>query len=762
MTAGAKPFQGKINRTRAQSEPWWPPVERAPKGSPNIVIILMDDMGFSDVGCFGGEIETPHIDALAARGVRFNNYTTHPICSPARAALLTGRNAHSVSTGWLANNNAGFPGYSGEIPHEAPTLAETLRAQGYATMMVGKWHNTPIVQSMPGSPKDSWPTQRGFDWYYGFMEGETNFFFPARLMLGNALLPIDEYPADFYTTDAWTDKAIEFVREHRTAAPGKPFFLYVANNAVHAPLQAKPADLAKYRGRYDAGWTALREARWKRQLEMGIIPPGTRLADSDPAIPPWSAVAPQDRELFARHMEVYAAMLDSADQNIGKLTRALQTSGDLDNTIFVFTSDNGGTFAGTPIGAFRNNRRYNGLPPQPIEEERKGLDLLGGPRSEALYPAGWGQVCNTPFPSSKTYTGGGGRRVAFIMAWNAGLKVGERHGVHGERGDLRSQFVHVTDVKPTLLELAGLKTLETINGVPAWQPQGKSFAAALRDANAPSPRTEQYYECWSNRAYYRDGWLARSLQKRGEPVDMDNWTLHHLNADFSESIDLRAQNPDKLRELTDAFDKAAWENLVYPLDNRSMVQKLADGATRGQPSGPRTFHAGGQTVHRGVVVPLIADRCYRIITQIQHGATDQGVLWSVGELIAGMVLYIEGGALRLFYNGFGEFSELPPAPLAAGAHEVVFDYEATGARKGRGRLLIGGKPAADWHALSPSLMGGFHEGLDIGLDRRCPVDWRLFEKHGVFRYTGTIAEVTIAPGELAHDSVLRPAAPVKA
>ena len=762
MTAGAKPFQGKINRTRAQSEPWWPPVERAPKGSPNIVIILMDDMGFSDVGCFGGEIETPHIDALAARGVRFNNYTTHPICSPARAALLTGRNAHSVSTGWLANNNAGFPGYSGEIPHEAPTLAETLRAQGYATMMVGKWHNTPIVQSMPGSPKDSWPTQRGFDWYYGFMEGETNFFFPARLMLGNALLPIDEYPADFYTTDAWTDKAIEFVREHRTAAPGKPFFLYVANNAVHAPLQAKPADLAKYRGRYDAGWTALREARWKRQLEMGIIPPGTRLADSDPAIPPWSAVSPQDRELFARHMEVYAAMLDSADQNIGKLTRALQTSGDLDNTIFVFTSDNGGTFAGTPIGAFRNNRRYNGLPPQPIEEERKGLDLLGGPRSEALYPAGWGQVCNTPFPSSKTYTGGGGRRVAFIMAWNAGLKVGERHGVHGERGDLRSQFVHVTDVKPTLLELAGLKTLETINGVPAWQPQGKSFAAVLRDANAPSPRTEQYYECWSNRAYYRDGWLARSLQKRGEPVDMDNWTLHHLNADFSESIDLRAQNPDKLRELTDAFDKAAWENLVYPLDNRSMVQKLADGATRGQPSGPRTFHAGGQTVHRGVVVPLIADRCYRIITQIQHGATDQGVLWSVGELIAGMVLYIEGGALRLFYNGFGEFSELPPAPLAAGAHEVVFDYEATGARKGRGRLLIGGKPAADWHTLSPSLMGGFHEGLDIGLDRRCPVDWRLFEKHGVFRYTGTITEVTIAPGELAHDSVLRPAAPVKA
>ena len=747
------PFQGKIERTRAASEPWWPPVKGAPKEAPNIVVILMDDMGYADVGCFGSEIDTPNIDALAARGARFNHYTTHPICSPARAALLTGRNAHSVSTGWLANNNAGFPGYSGEIPREAPTLAETLRAQGYGTMMVGKWHNTPTVQGMPGSSKESWPTQRGFDWYYGFMEGETNFFFPARLMLGNALLPIDAYPKDFYTTDAWTDKAIDFVREHRATAPDKPFFLYVAHNAVHAPLQAKPADLAKYRGRYDAGWTAMREARHRRQLELGIIPPGTRIADSDSAIPPWNEIPADARALFARHMEVYAAMLDSVDQNIGRLIGSLDASGDLDNTIIVFTSDNGGTFAGTPIGAFRNNRRYSGLPAQPLEDELKNIDLLGSPQSEALYPSGWGQVCNTPFPSSKTFTGAGGRRVAHIISWPKGITA---------RGVIRNQFVHVTDVKPTLLELAGLKTLETINGVAAWQPQGRSFAAVLRDAAAPSPRTEQYYECWSNRAYYRDGWLARSLQKRGEPIDMDNWTLHHLDVDFSESTDLRDRHPEKLHELIAAFDKAAWENLVYPLDNRTMVQKLADGATRGQPQGVRTFAAGGQTVHRGVIVPLISDRCYRISARLTHAASDQGVLWSIGELIAGVVLYIENGAVRLFYNGFGEFSELPPVALVAGEHEVVFDYEATGQRKGRGRILIDGVDGTGWQSLSPSLMGGFHEGLDIGLDRRCPVDWRLFEKHGVFRYAGTIAAVSIAPGALAADSVLQPAVPAKA
>lgn len=746
-------FGGRIGRTRAESEPWWPEVQHAPKGAPNIVIVLMDDMGYSDPGCFGGEIDTPHIDALAARGLRFNHYTTHPICSPARAALLTGRNAHSVSTGWLANNNGGFPGYSGEIPKEAPTLAETLRAQGYGTMMVGKWHNTPTAQSLPSSPKDSWPTQRGFDWFYGFMEGETNFFFPARLMLGNNLLPIDDYPQEFYTTDAWTDKAIEFVREHRTAALDKPFFLYVANNAVHAPLQAKPADLAKYRGRYDAGWTAMRNARHRRQRELGIIPPGTRLAESDPAVKPWDALAAEDQAFFARHMEVYAAMLDNVDQNVGKLTKYLDATGELDNTIIVFTSDNGGTFAGGPIGAFRNNRRNSGLPALAIEDERKDIDLLGTPQSGALYPTGWGQVCNTPFPSAKTYTGGGGRRVSFIISWPARLK---------DNGAIRSQFAHVTDLKPTLLELAGLSTLEKINGVPAWQPQGNSFVPVLFDAKAPASSSEQYYECWANRAYYRHGWLARSLQKRGEPIDMDNWTLHHLESDFSESTDVRDLHPEQLRELVEAFDRSAWENLVYPLDNRSYLQKLADGALRGQPSAQRTFPSGAQTVHRGIVVPLISDRNFRVHTRLSHASGNQGVLWSIGELIGGMVLYIEDDALRFTYNGYGELSNLTTSQLGAGEHEIVLDYEATGARRGRGRLLVDGTDRTGWHALSPTLMVGFHEGLDVGLDRRCPVDWRIYAKHGVFRYAGQINGVTIEPGEHAHDSVLRTGATAKA
>lgn len=729
-------FQGRISRTHAASQPWWPDAKRAPKGAPNIVIVYMDDMGFSDVGCFGSEIETPNIDALAARGLRFNHYTTHPICSPARAALLTGRNAHSVSTGWIAHN-AGFPGYGGEMPRDAPTLAERLSAEGYTTIMVGKWHNTPTALSLPSSPKDSWPSQRGFDYFYGFMEGETNCFFPARLMLGNALLPIDEYPDSYYSTDDWTDKAIGFVREVRTASPERPFFLYVANNAVHAPLQAKPNDLRKYRGHYDAGWTALRQARYERQLALGIIPPGATLAASDPFIPDWDEATAADRRLYARHMEVYAAMLDCVDQNVGRLVAFLDSLGELDNTIIIFTSDNGGTYAGGPAGAIYNNRR-NGLPDRPLAQERELVDLVGGPQSAPLYPTGWGQLCNTPFPTYKTYTGGGGRRVTYVMSWPAKI---------ADTGQIRLQFIHVTDVMPTLLELAGVPALPAIQGVPALPMHGKSFAPVLFDAAAPAPRTEQYYECWSNRAYYRDGWLARSIQKRGMPIDMDNWTLHDLREDFAESIDLSRSQPEKLAELIEAFDQAAWTNMVYPLDNRTVPQRFSDSPTRGRRPAPRTFTPGGQTVHRGIIVPLISKRNFRTAVRFACSADDQGVLWSIGDQIAGMVLYIEAGALRFYYNGFGDHGILPAVPLVPGEHTAVLDYEATGKLDGRGRLLVHGSDASGWHKLSPPLMAGFHEGLDIGLDRRGPVSWSIYEKHRTFRFTGSIKDVMIEPGE---------------
>jgi arylsulfatase A-like enzyme len=732
-------FEGKIGRTREESTPHWSARITAPKGAPNIVIIYMDDMGWSDPGCYGSEIETPHLDGLAARGLQFIHYTTHPICSPARAAFLTGRNSHAVGTGWLANNNAGYPGYSGEIPLDQATLAETLRAAGYETIMTGKWHNTPTPDTVASGSKHNWPSQRGFDTFYGFLDGETHFFFPSRLQLNNNLLPIDEYPRDYYSTDDWTDRAIEGIKELRNSSPTKPFLAYIAHNAVHAPLQSKPADLEKYRGRYDEGWTVMRQRRFERQRELGIIPPETKLPTSDPRVPKWDDTNPNDRELFARHMETYAAMLDCVDQNVGKLVATLRQIGELDNTIIVFSSDNGGTDAGGEIGMINNNRRYMGLPSSPIEQERGSISELGGPQSVSLYPTAWGEVCNTPFPSFKTYTGGGGRRVSFLLSWPAEL---------GESGALRDQFVHVTDVMPTLLDLAGVEPLTHVNGALAKPMDGMSFAQVLRDGDAQSPRREQYYECWSNRAFYRDGWLVRSIQKRGAPISMDNWTLHNLEDDFSESTDLRHQFPAKLDELVKAFDEAAWKNLVYPLDNRDRFQKFADSSPelRAAADMPRTFYPGTQTSHREDILPLIDNRSFNISVRVTHRADDQGVLWAIGDPIGGMVLYVESGQTHFHYNGFGDHITLPPFVLPPGEHRVTFDYEALGDRQGRGRVLMDDEDAVVWTALSPTLSFGVFEGLDVGIDRRGPVSWELYERQGAFAYSGKIRDVLVTPG----------------
>jgi arylsulfatase len=731
-------FEGTIGRTREESTPHWQQRAPARDGAPNIVIIYMDDMGWSDPGCYGSEIDTPHIDALAARGLQFTHYTTHPLCSPARAALLTGRNAHAVGTGWLANNNAGYPGYSGEIPLDQPTLAETLRAAGYQTIMTGKWHNTPTPDTVAAGSRHNWPSQRGFDTFYGFLDGETHFFFPSRLQLDNSLLPIDEYPRDYYATDDWTDKAIQAIKELRGASASKPFLAYIAHNAVHAPLQSKPEDLRKYAGRYDEGWTVLRERRFRRQLELGLIPEGTRLPVSDPRVPRWEDTDPRDRALFARHMETYAAMLDCVDQNVGKLVSFLQQLGELDNTIIVFSSDNGGTDAGGTTGMFNNNRRYMGLPGLPVERERGLVDELGGPLSVSLYPTGWGEVCNTPFPSFKTYTGAGGRRVSFLVTWPGEL---------ADRGVLRRQFVHVTDVMPTLLDLAGVPALERVNDAEARPMDGKSFAAVLRDPQAPSPRREQYYECWSNRAYYREGWVACSIQKRGEPIDLDNWTLHDLDEDFSESTDLADDHPEELAELIAAFDAAAWENFVYPLDNRDRFQKFADSSPeqRALADRPRTFYPGAQTTHREDILPLIDDRSYHISVRFDFDDGNEGVLWAVGDPIGGIVMYVEGGRLHLHYNGFGDATSLPPVAIAAGPHLARLEYEALGGRQGRGRVMLDGAAAVDWTPLSPTLSFGVFEGLDVGVDRRGPVLWELYERHGAFHYDGDITDVHVVP-----------------
>ena len=718
-----------------------PARQEAAPGSPNIVIVYMDDMGWSDPGCYGSEIETPHIDALAARGVRLTHFTTHPICSAARAALLTGCNAHAVGSGWLSNNQPGYPGYSGEIPLDATTLPETLRSAGYETIMCGKWHNTPAADNVPGGNKRSWPSQRGFDTFYGFMDGETHHFFPSRIMLGNQLLDIDAYPPDYYSGDDWMDRGIRFLQELRESHPAKPFFLYVANNAMHAPLQTKPADMDKYTGHYDCGWTETRRRRLERQKALGLVPPETRMAASDPRTPLWDATAPDLRPMYARHMEAYAGMLDNADQNVGKLVRYLDGIGELANTIIVFASDNGGTDAGGEHGLFNNNRRYSGLPNHPLEYEQAHAAELGSGRSIAVYPTAWGEVSNTPFPSFKSYTGGGGRRVSCIVSWPAQLR---------DAGAIRTDLMHVTDMMPTLMAMAGVPALAHNQGLPARAMDGLDCSAMLLGAK-PSPRRAQYYECWANRAFYRDGWLVRSIQVRDTPIDMDNWTLHHLDKDFSESEDLAARHPALLQELVTAFDEAAWQQLVYPLDNRGRPGKFSDVPAwlRERSNHPRRFLPGSQSVHRMDVVPMIANRHFRVVTRFRWSAGDAGVLWALGDVIGGIVMYAEHGALHLHYNGFGYPADLAPTALTEGERTATLEYEALGERRGRGRILLGETQAGAWQDLSPTLMVGLFEGLDVGLDRRAPVSWDLYKRHGTFRYSGRIHDVWLHPGPRA-------------
>jgi arylsulfatase len=735
-------FGGKVGLTLQESQPWWPPVKRARPGSPNIVVIYMDDMGYSDLGCYGSEIETPHIDAIARRGLRYNHYTTHPICSAARAALLTGRNAHAVGTGWLSTNNPGFPGYFGDLPFDAATLPEALRDAGYATVGVGKWHNS----NNSTVPNATWPTGRGFERFYGFLEGETSFFHPARLMLNNMVLPIDSYPADYYSTDDWTEQAMRFIKEIRNDQPQRPFFLYLAHNAMHSPLQAKPQDIAKYRGRYDEGWDVIRRRRLAKQKALGLVPPQTMLAPDDPSIPAWSDVPAEQRAMFARHMETYAGMLDCVDQNTGHLVALIESLGEIDNTVFVFSADNGATAAAGPAGNVHSNRRFSSLPPLPIAADLDNAHLLGTGQVTPLYPSGWAQVSNTPFPAYKTQTGGGGRRVPCIVSWPAKLAA---------QGQIVPQFAHVTDLMPTLLDMAGVAAPAHSHGQPAQPIQGVSQWPVLTQATTTPARSEQYYECWSNRGYYRDGWIAVSVQKLGQTIDFDNWTLHRQATDFAEGVDLRALYPDKLQELVAAFDREAWANMVYPLDNRSRVQKFQEIPPHLQPPkhNSRRFFPGAQTVNRSQIVPLIADRGYTISVNLEHRAKDEGVLFAIGDVTGGLVLYVEHGLLHLYYNGFGEHQRLTPMPMPPGRHTVGFGYRVLGSRKGQGMLQLDGQSAGAWQDLNPSLMGGFHEGLDIGIDRRGPVCWDLFQRRGNFRYTGALVDLVIDSSEHAPGSL---------
>ncbi|WP_242605972.1 arylsulfatase [Frankia sp. Cppng1_Ct_nod] len=748
MTTRSYPGHGAtVGRTVRESSPWWRQAARAPEGAPNIVIVLLDDMGFSDIGPFGAEIETPHLDGLADRGLRFTNYHTNPLCSPSRASLLTGLNPHRAGYGFVANADPGFPGFVFEIGDDVPTLAESLRAGGYATYAVGKWHLTKDATMNDGAPRSSWPLQRGFDRFYGILEGLTSLHFPHQLVRDNSPVHVDWYPEGYYLTDDLTDEAIGLVKGLR-ANSDRPFFLYLAHPAVHGPLQAKAGDIAKYRGRYDQGWDAVREDRFARQLAGGLFTPGTKLPprNSEPFhdVEAWDSLSAGDRELFARFQEVYAGMVDNVDQNLGRLLSTIEALGELDNTIVIFTSDNGGTGEGGGRGTrsyFKNFARNANMPAEWFRDVPRDLDTLGGPQSSIHYPRGWGMASNTPFRLYKTNTHAGGVRVPFIISWPRGL---------GEyASQIRTQYQYVTDVYPTLLELTGVTRPATRGGQPAKDLDGVSFADPLRSPEAASTHHEQYAEMVGNRSYYRGGWKLVTLHRFGRPHDEDPWELYDIRVDPTETEDLAADHPELVKELAEAWERAAWENQVFPLDDGTGYLWTARPESENAFVRPVTLLAGTPHLERYRSSLLIAFRSFKVEVRLDQADGDQGVLVAHGDQGGGYNLYVEDGRLFFAYNEYGLLTEVDAGPLQPGRREVTLRATAIPDFRWNFEVLVDGVAAGRLDNALMLIGMAPAQGIDVGIDRRSPVSWPLYQRQGFFPYTGDLTSVIYRPGEPA-------------
>lgn len=742
-------FGGSVGRTFGSSRPWWPSRPTAREGAPNVAVVLADDLGFSDLGCFGSEIATPSIDAIAAGGLRYANFHVAPLCSPTRAALLTGINSHAAGVGLVANADPGFPGYAGELPANQPSLAELFRANGYSTLAIGKWHLCKDSDMHEAGDRNSWPLQRGFDQYYGFLEALTNFHHPHRLFEGNSALHLDEYPEGYYLTDDLTDRAVRMIREVKTANPAKPFFLYFAHGAVHAPLHAKAEDIARQAGKYAIGWDQLRERRLARQIELGIVPAGTQLPTRNPEpgedVVAWDTLSDDDQRLFARYMEVYAAMVESVDQSVGRLRTALDELGEWENTVLLFASDNGASREGRDAGGASYFYKSPGTLPgnrDIRDHDRKSYDALGGPTTWPHYPRGWAMACNTPFRLYKVTAFRGGNQIPLVLSWPAGIK---------RAGEIRHQYQHVTDVLPTLVELLGLELPKERHGLPARPLAGTSFAPTVADPESPSTHHEQYVECAGHRAFYRKGWEAVTFREPLTPFRDEHWHLFDIANDPTQIHDLADENPELVAELVDAWEQAAWANQVFPLDEGARLQYLWRPASEQVLGKPVTIRPGTPTLERVRSLRLIADRSFQVMIDWQYRPGDEGIVVAHGGQESGYLVYVEDGCLRFLENAAGETFALPDARLGMPSRQVVVDVSPIGDETWRVEIVV--DDAVVTSGSVPQLVGFLpFEGIDIGLDRRSPVSWELFQRRRTFPFTGTIESVTYIPGRAAPEA----------
>jgi arylsulfatase A-like enzyme len=742
MAAGSDaPFRGTIGKTVAGSQPWWPEAAKPPAGAPNILVVLFDDVGFSDFGCYGSPIKTPVIDALAAGGLRYSGFHTTAMCSTTRAALLTGRNHHSVGVGCLANFDSGYPGYRGKIARQAGTLAEMLRLHAYRNYMVGKWHVTPLTESGATGPFDGWPLGRGFDRFYGFLDAETDQYAPELVSDNAHIDPPGTYAGGYHLTSDLVDQAIGFIGDHIADRPDLPWLTWLAFGACHAPHQA-PADIIRsYDALFAHGWDVEREQRLARQKAMGLVPAETKMPGRNDGVKAWDEHSDDERRVFTRLQSAFAGMLDHADRHLARLISFLDAAGIRDNTLILVLSDNGASQEGGPLGFINAMGPFN-FRPEPMPEKLRRIEDIGGPDTHTNFPHGWAMASNTPLRRYKQNTHGGGIRDPFVMSWPRRIKA---------KGELRHQFVHACDLVPTLLELVGIDAPKEIAGCPQMAIEGESFARSIADAAAPSKASPQYFEMFGHRGLWHGGWKAVSYHPPGTPFENDQWELFHLDKDFSEVDDLATQQPERLAEMTKIWWSEAERHNVLPLDDR-FGPRFAENAARFQGARSHfTFHAGMGHVPTDVA-PDVRSRSYTIEAHVEIDADGaEGVLIAHGDATSGYSLYIKDGFLVHDLNIGGGHEivrsdrKVPLSARRLGVHvgRLVRDEPpAKGSRTGVSEytLLIDGEAAG-----SMQTKLGFHNliswsGLDIGRDRGSPVS----HYDAPFGFTAQLSRVTVA------------------
>jgi arylsulfatase A-like enzyme len=726
-----QPFAGHAERDSAASTPGWPTGPRPPTGSPNVVVIMLDDVGFAQLGCYGSSIATPNIDRLAESGLLFNNFHTTALCSPSRASLLTGRTPHNVGIGTVMELAAGYPGYDAQIPRSAATLARILQTAGWNSWAVGKWHLTPDWQRSVTGPYDTWPLGLGFERFYGFLGADTDQYHPT-LIADNHPVATPATPEEgYHLSEDLADQSIQLLTDQTSVDPDKPFFLYLAFGACHAPHQAPAAYIDKYEGAFDDGWDVERERILERQLALGVVPPGTRLSPPNQGVAAWADLTDDQRRVYTRMHEVYAGFLEHTDAQIGRVLDHLTEIDRRENTIVVLVSDNGASPEGGDNGRYNEMTFFNGIN-ETVPELLKRLDTLGGPEANNHYPMGWAQAGNTPLKWYKQNTHGGGIRDPLLVSWPARITSG---------GEVREQYLHISDLMPTILELAGVAAPDTLDGVPQQPIEGISAAYLLDDAQAESRRTSQHYEMIGNRAMYADGWKAVTAVDPRVPIYDQVWELYHVAEDFAELHDLAEEHPERLAELIAAWEQAASANNLHPVDHGTN-RILGDKPTATPARRRYVYYRGMQQMPEGTThdVRNVAHRIEAPTVIGPEGA--DGVLFAQGGRFGGFVLYVHDDRLVYDYNMAGAHSvvrseEAIPTgdvtlamgftPSAAGGGEVVLT--ANGNEIGRGHI-----------AATIMTRYTLDEGFDVGRDLGTPV-CDAYECPAEF--TGELPHVTI-------------------